>query len=231
MGRGSARLGLTVRGRVCLGGLLVALSLAPGVATPVAAAVSVGYTSVPVVLDGRLDEWRWPVGEWATLAWDKSYLYLGVQVSDPSLEVADDRSRDFAGSDRVVLAVSTVPEAVPSAGGKLGEGDFAFVFTPDSVYRRPLKTVYSFGGYEHADLDLRLVGVAASVTADGYILEARVPWGVLGLEPKAGLPLGLEILAYDVRPAGQVRRVTRSGQPAGETVGRQLLKPALLTGE
>ncbi len=194
--------------------------------------VTVRRASLPPVIDGKLAEWNWPAGQWAALAWDTAYLYLAADLIDGTREVNDDHSRDFAGSDRVVLLLSTAP-VTPSApaGERLGEQDFAFVLVPESLYQRPLKTLYGFGGFEHVELDLRQVTVAGGPTAQGYTLEARIPWAALGIDPQPGQALYLEVVAFDVRKGQAPRVTTLSGQPLGPGIGHHLLRPATLSAE
>lgn len=199
-------------GAVSLGGALIgwavgALAAGVGLAVP--------WVAEPVVVDGVLSEEAWSQRDsWASLAWDEEYLYFAAQVRDASVEVSDDYSRDFRGSDRVLWVISRAIHA-GSRSDPLGRDDFAFVFTPDSRYRRALKTVYGFGGFEHLEFDLRQVTVEGRRNPGMYTLEARVAWPALGLVPHAGLRLRTGFLALEAGSA-----------EAG--VGRRLLRPAVL---
>ncbi|MGE5509503.1 MAG: hypothetical protein ACM3RP_13620 [Chitinophagales bacterium] len=210
-----------------------ALALAAALALPLAAMAAEGPWLIhpaqnPVKLDGRLDDWSIPSGALGSLTWDQEALYLAVDAPDAHPTFADDTSRDFAGSDRVVLLVSTAPEASAERSDKLGERDYAFVFTPDSRYRRPLKTVYGFGGHEHVELDLRQVTVAARVTASRYQLEARIPWSLLGVTPAPGQTLRVAVLRFDATAGGPGRATDLWGRPVPGPVGRSLMSPVSL---
>lgn len=215
--------------------LLATLLAAAGVPSD-GRASGTGSAAVPLVpgpvrIDGRLDEWRKEPGGWGALAWDPTALYVGLSVPDAKLQVDDDRTRDFSGSDRIVVLVGPSPSAgVGSGDGPLTERDFAFVLTPGSRYGRPLKTTYGFGGYEHVELDLRHVEVAASANQKGYTLEARIPWTLLGIRGEAGQTLRLEVLAMDADQAGATVK-TISGQAFPGSIGTGLLKPAILSAE
>jgi hypothetical protein len=183
---------------------------------------------LPVKLDGRLGEWNLAPGAIGELAWDNDALYLAVDARDAHPIFSDDRSRDFSGSDRVVLLVATGAGASAETGKQLGEDDFAFVLAPDSLYHRPLKTIYGFGGYNHVEFDLRLVTVAAQVGASRYQLEARIPWSALKVTPAAGQQLSVSVLRFDVGPDGSVQVTDLWGRPARTPVGRHLLVRATL---
>ncbi len=51
------------------------------------------------------------------------------------------------------------------------------------------------------DPDLRRTPVrielASQSTADGYMIEARIPWEALGVEPRAGLEIGFDLIIHD----------------------------------
>ncbi|MGE5552615.1 MAG: sugar-binding protein [Betaproteobacteria bacterium] len=225
-GRGAgAAAGLTVA-MVLLGSLAAAAEMT----TAKPGEVVIEPAPVPITVDGRLDEWSGRGSRWAVLAYDQLHLYLAVEVAGGRPKVDDDQSRDFAGSDRIVLLVSRDPDGEAGTNHLLGEEDFAFVFLPDSRYQRPLKTVYGFGGFEHVGLDLRQVAIAAVNTPGGYTLEVRIPWGCLGVTPHPGQLLGLEVVAFDVNPGSSPRVTTLSGQPLGAGIGRHLLRPAALGG-
>jgi hypothetical protein len=214
----------------------MAALLGSTISWPVAAAPAAGEVPAllaerltsPPALDGRVEEWGLSVGRWASFAWDASYLYFAALVNDESLEVQDDRSRDFAGSDRVVLLVT---DDLATTGDRLGGRDFAFIFTPDSLYRKPLKTVFGFGGPDHPEFDLRAVSVAAAATANpqGYALEGRLPWSALSLSPHPGLTLGVAVVAFDVRRGVATTVTSLDGQPLGPGIGRHLLQPLVLS--
>lgn len=192
------------------------------------APLSIAHASSRISIDGRLDEWALRPGEWGSVSWDESFLYLAVQVRDGTPDGGDDRTRDFAGSDRVVLLISSAPSGLPATDGEpLTERDFAFIFVPDSRYHRPLKSIYGFGGFEHVEFDLRQVALAAVPEVGGYSLEARVPWSSLKVAPSVGKSLGLQLLVYDAYRPGAPLMLTRSGKDLG-SVRRGLIGPALL---
>jgi hypothetical protein len=140
-------------------------------------------------------------GARARFAWDEANLYMSTEVSDKEITAADDLSRDFSGSDAVRLYVSSDLEA-GAGSGPFRASDYVFIVTPTSLYQKPLKTIYGYGGYEHLDLDLTKVKVAARPTDAGYALEISIPWHELKIEPKSGLTLAVQVVAINASTQG-----------------------------
>lgn len=215
--------------------LLLGAFLAVSFASPAPGAAAeplLAIRPVParIAVDGRLDEWRSAEASWGSFVWDSSALYAGLAVPDRQIQVDDDRTRDFSGSDRVVLLLGLSVAGPAPSGAPLGRHEFAFVLTPGSRYGRPLKTLYGFGGYEHVEADLRQVEVSVAAGPEGYTLEARIPWTILGFEAEAGKKLRVEVLAFDAQ-RGTAGVTTLSGQPFPGSVTAALLQPAVLLPE
>lgn len=164
----------------------------------------------PPALDGRLDDWRsgafdvanvafgadfWDgpadLSARAFVAWDTGGLYLGVRVTD------DHFSQPSAGTDlhlgdSVELQLDTDlmgdwDDATYSADDwqiGLSPGDFEGR-PPEAVIWRPQ------GG------DASAIRVASRRLADGYILEAAVPWATLAVDPASSDRLGIAVNVSD----------------------------------
>ena len=87
------------------------------------------------------------------------------------------------------------------------------------------EVVARFRGAEDGDLPEapgHNIEVDAQQTADGYVLEAAVPWSDLNLVPAGGMRLGLALNANDNDSPGNARQeVMMSSEP-----GRTLTDPS-----
>ncbi|MBE6366773.1 MAG: hypothetical protein E7052_02540 [Lentisphaerae bacterium] len=132
------------------------------------------------------------------LCFDSNYLYLLVEVIDEVIKTASDK--ELFLSDHIELDFAPVYKEngfgpKPSDWRILG-------FTPGTVEESgdPLAdmeadaTVAAPPGLEWSGID-----TAASITEDGYILEARIPWKVLGVKGavKVGQVFGVDVHISD----------------------------------
>jgi len=129
-----------------------------------------------------------------SLAYDASYLYVGVRVADDNVvcNIAPDDIRAQLRSDAVGITVD------PS-------GDSHDTSTVLQAAAFPC-TTEGFGarGFRDADANQGLMEktapgmeVASERTDDGYTLEARIPWSAMPVTPRPGDELGLNIIIYD----------------------------------
>jgi hypothetical protein len=137
-------------------------------------------------------------------AWDAGRLYLGWQVKDatPWRNGADAPEFLYARGDTVDFQMATDPQAKPKrneAGAgdlRLSIGNFggkpaAVLYRRVSAQKKP-KT-FSSGVVKAEAMDwvgvLDEAVVKVRNVADGYEVEASVPWSALGVAPAAGLRL------------------------------------------
>lgn len=198
------------------------------------------FISNPPVTDGALDDWPatptvrsahrvYAFSGWDgsndldavwQLAWDEGRLYIVVQVTDDIHVQMQEGALVYQG-DSVELQVDMNPGAgatrVNPATSQviLSPGDFAG--GPPSAAR--------FRGTDDGELPYapgHSIEVAARQTADGYVLEAAIPWADLNLTPAAGTRLGLALNANDNDTPGVARQeVMMSSEP-----GRTLTNPS-----
>jgi hypothetical protein len=162
----------------------------------------------PIELDGRLAEWTGPgvpvttptfgaerwngqrdlSGEvWA--AWDEQFLYLAVKVIDDTL-VQTQREWEVFRGDSVELWLDA-DLAGDFDEDKGNADDWHFGFSPGNFDDlRPEGVIYlPFRDRTlHAALRVR-----ALPSPDGYTLEARIPWEIVGVEPRAGAVFGYDV--------------------------------------
>lgn len=132
---------------------------------------------------------------------------------------------DFAGSARVgwdgsgVNVLLRVSDDIASeAAEKLYEGDSVEFFVAEGSRAKNWFQAIVAAGTASAHPEVRIsysdhradrseppaIQVAREIVPGGYVLEARIPWGVLGVEPKVGTELGLQIVLND-RDGGEAR--------------------------
>lgn len=135
------------------------------------------------------------------LLWDAQNLYVGVTVVD-DIHVQNQSGNQIFRGDSVDIQVDTAPEAnaaqvnpetyqiilSPGDFGALGESAFRFQGTESGQ-------IVDAPGHD--------IAVAAQPTADGYTLEASIPWNNLDVTPAEGLRLGLALNANDNDQPGE----------------------------
>lgn len=132
------------------------------------------------------------------LCYDENYLYLMVEVVDESIKTASDKNMFV--SDHVELDFAPVYK-----DGAVGprQNDWRILgFTPGTVEESgdPLTDMEADAtAAAPAGLDWSGTDVGSSITEDGYIIEARVPWKVLGVKGrvKAGMVFGVDVHLSD----------------------------------
>jgi hypothetical protein len=199
------------------------MSPAPGM-TPVATvppaasgAVEAVRLAAPPVIDGLLNEWSavqgtvsafrvYNVANWdgsedlvATwrLAWDADHLYVAVEVIDDTHVQTASGNQIFRG-DSLDLQFDT--DRPGDYGPTLSPDDFQITLSPGDFAGLPPSAFRFQGTSQGQILDApggHHVVLAAVKTADGYTLEAAIPWSDLNLQPVAGLIIGLALNASD----------------------------------
>ncbi|MFO1475271.1 MAG: sugar-binding protein [Verrucomicrobiota bacterium] len=114
--------------------------------------------------------------------WDNSNLYIRVNVTDDVVQ--DIASTDSWKNDSVELFI----DGRNGKGAGYGANDFQFVFVWDKAH--PLLQEL------HHD-QTNGVQYVMNRTAKGYVLEAKLPWAMLGTRPGAGAAIGLEVEVND----------------------------------
>ncbi len=172
----------------------------------------------PIAVDGALGDWSAVVngiaidrpaqavfgaGAWSGatdlsgtvhLAWREDHLYLAAEVKDDVLAQTQ-RGAGLWQGDHVELYLDVTPDAEPDRA-EFGAGQFQIALSPGNfgVSGDPLAdTAPEIYVYKPRDHALPGALVASAQTADGWILEAAIPWSALGVTPAEGLALGVEI--------------------------------------
>lgn len=203
---------------------------------PNGAPVSAPNLAVAPAIDGELGEWT--VGSYLSpvcvygcslrsgdadlsaqvyLGWDASNLYLAVQVRDDKIVVVRSGRNLYLSDDVEIqfdanLAADFSSTSLSSDDYQIGlsAGNFGTI-SPNAYRWYPRST-------EGA---LSAVVVKGKQLADGYTLEAKIPWTVFGVTPVAGAKYGFAVSVSDDDQSG-----TAVQQSMISTVAsRKLLNP------
>ena len=172
----------------------------------------------PISVDGDLGEWRVvpnPVtmdspeqvvfgrSAWespsdlsaaAWLAWRQEALFVAVDVADDRVRQTQ-RGRELWKGDCLMLFLDLTPKT-DTGRSAFGVGQFQIGLSPgdlDSPTASP--EAFCYKPDPHA---LNGVVVAARRTAQGYTIEASIPWSTLGIDtPVEALPIAFELAVSD----------------------------------
>ena len=132
------------------------------------------------------------------LSFDSNYLYLLVEVVDEAIKTASDKG--IFVSDHVELDFAPVYK--DNAHGPRQKDWRILGFTPgtvessgDPVSDMEADVIAAFP----ETLDYSGVDVGSSITEDGYVIEARIPWKTLGVKGNvtAGMVFGVDVHISD----------------------------------
>ncbi len=194
--------------------------------------VDVGRAAAPPTIDGDLGEWNGPLFESAfqvfsvegwdgtddlsatwQLSWDEANLYLAVTVNDDTHVQTQTGNQIFLG-DHVDLQIDTNREG--DYAPALSSDDFQINLSPGDFSGIPASAYRFQGNAEGRMVDAPgySIRVAARPTAEGYTLEAAIPWADLNLSPQPGMVLGLSLNVSDNdTPGTAVQEVMKSHVP------------------
>jgi hypothetical protein len=164
------------------------------------------------------------------VAWRADQLYLAAEVTDDRVRQTMRGGKLWQG-DHLELYLDTIPENEP-ARKIFGKGQFHFGFSPGNFQNsgdaladiKPEAVVFAPAG-------IGIVGVlvAAQRTAQGYNLEAAIPWNLVGVKPQIGTQLGLEVGVSDADSDTPEQKSMMTLSPAAFTMTRPRLLPAMLS--
>jgi len=128
------------------------------------------------------------------LSWRQEALYVAATVTDDTLRQTQRGSNLWKG-DHIELYLDTAPDT-DSGGTIFGPRQFEIGLSPGNFSRsgdaltdiKPEAYIFL-----PANTSAQGIQVAAQRTANGYVLEASIPWTVLNFKPQVGLPLAVEV--------------------------------------
>ena len=203
----------------------------PTEALPTTGNIEAPRLSFPLLIDGALSEWPgeplhasafrvFSVQNWDgsddleamwQLSWDEDNLYLGVEVFD-DIHVQTQSGNQLFRGDSIDVQFDT--DRAGDFGDGLSPDDFQITFSPGDFAALP-PSAFRYQGTDNGRiLDApggHHVTVASRRSAEGYTLEAAVPWSDLNLTPRPSLVIGLALNANDNdTPGTAVQEVMKS---------------------
>ncbi|TMV49007.1 DUF1080 domain-containing protein [Paenibacillus mesophilus] len=179
--------------------------------SPQATAAEAGRKSLEVrktlnapIIDGTLDDSVWNIDQPLSaqigegpfqaskfgLLWDNQYLYVGIKAED-STPAAGKPGYWFDQDNINLFFDPTLHRSAPFANDDMQAG---FVYQENSATPE-----FHFGAAlaNHAGKDEKNILRAIRKTDTGWMLEAAIPWDMLGMSPVSRKTLGFEIGATD----------------------------------
>lgn len=182
------------------------------------------------MIDGDLSEWEgipavlsafqvFQVAGWDDTAdleaiwrvvWDDNNLYLAASIQDDTHVQTESGNLVYRG-DSLEIQVDT--DRVGDFAPKPSPDDFQILLSPGDFETLPPSAFRfqgtNFGGI--SDAPGHHITIAAQPMAEGYTLEAAIPWTDLNMRPQAGLVLGVALNANDNdKPGTAVQEVMMS---------------------
>jgi hypothetical protein len=130
------------------------------------------------------------------LCWDEQNLYFYIQVKDPTPMMNNHDGANLWNGDGIELFIGA---RNPNESGTLQYSDRQILLGAGST---PKIHIAGTGNEELAK-ECRIIGVK-NVSGDGYVLEAVLPWKILGVPAAAGVELLFDV-AIDNSDSGEGR--------------------------
>ncbi|RME82649.1 MAG: hypothetical protein D6775_10320, partial [Caldilineae bacterium] len=138
------------------------------------------------------------------LAWDEQALYLLAEVRD-DVHVQELRAYDIFNGDSVELWLD-MDLAGDFDDSSHNADDYQLGFSPGNFTGSPPEGVVWFP--QRRDDWRTQLQVAARPQGAGYVLEAAVPWSILGVVPRSGMVFGFAPTANDNDTPGSAAQQT-----------------------
>ena len=205
----------------------------PSQSSPPETTFVVGCAPVAPVVDGEFDDWRsvtlHPVtavvdqrgGVRAGLSgsfqllWDKDALFVHAAVTDSQITpVRTSSPGSFWTGDGISFEFGPDPRALgPQDTVRAGQDLHVMIGVVEDGDRDGIAAInpVSKGQFVSGDV-APSIDVARRATADGYELEARVPWSSLGLTipPARGTVIGMNLNVSDAERTGRLKAMLSS---------------------
>ncbi len=208
----------------------------------------------PPLIDGNPKEWqslpgaieitgeqvRWGKAKWkneedlsgtVNFCWDSNYFYVLAQVTDDKILVTKSGKNLFQ-TDHIELDID--PCWTPGCKGPFTKQQFVIGISPGNMEKTgdPISDIEP-EFYIYCPQDIKSaegIDIASTRTDNGYLIEARISWELLGTKPVQGKTIGLDIHFSDSDNVEDQEKMT-SLYP-GDWTGRKREKmmPVMLTG-
>jgi hypothetical protein len=128
------------------------------------------------------------------VAWDSSYLYLGVVVFDTRFSQTATGSQLYLGDSLEILLDTDL--AGDADQTELSSDDFQIGISPGNLNDVAIPEAYLWYPSERMS-SLTSVQIAGMLTNDGYVVELALPWAEVGVAPVDSLNLGFLLSISD----------------------------------
>lgn len=207
----------------------------------------------PPVIDANINEWlalpgeitvnashvKWGKAKWENeddlsgsfrICWDQNYLYVLAEVIDDKLLVTQSGAKLYQ-TDHIEIDIDT--DYQPGVKGPYTNKQFVIAIAPGNMEDTgdPLTDIGpEFYIYNPVDLKLEQnIDIAAKATEDGYIIEARIPWKILGVKPAVGVVLGIDLHLSDSDDSEDQETLTTLHPGPWPRRDRSKVQPVVLT--
>jgi hypothetical protein len=205
----------------------------PSQTSPPDSTFVVGCAPVAPVVDGEFDDWRSVTSHPVTavvdqrgglreglsgsfrLLWDKDALFVHAAVTDAEITpVRTSSPGSFWTGDGISFEFGPDPRTLgPKDPLRAGQDLHVMVGVVEDGDRGGVAAINPVGKGQFVPGDLApSIKVARRATADGYELEARVPWSTLGLTipPARGAVVGINLNVSDAERPGRLKAMLSS---------------------
>lgn len=165
------------------------------------------------------------------LGWDSTNLYVATQVTDDRHVQTQTGNQIYRG-DSLEIQIDT--DRATDNGDSLTPDEYQVSLSPGDFGALPASANLGQGTGGGSMFDApggHRIRVAARPAADGYVVEAAMPWADLGLTPSAGRPMRIALSVNDNDLLGEaVQEAMYSNAPNRRFLDPTTWLPFTLTG-
>jgi hypothetical protein len=199
--------------------------------------VEAAYLHTPPTIDGNLGEWNQPLlpadhvsfgfANWSgssdlsarfMIGWDYNYLYIAARVTDDVYVQIARNENIFLGDSLEILFDTNLAQGFDVT--TLGNDNYQLGISPG--HRSPGNEPEAYQWYpRHLARSREGVRIGARGTADGYEVEAAIPWSIFEMTPQAELAYGFVFSVSDNDQPGEMEQESM----VSNVSGRRLTNP------
>lgn len=137
------------------------------------------------------------------IGWDNDALYIGAVIRDTRFVQTATESELYRGDGLEILIDTDLSGDFYS--DELSSDDYQIGFSPGNLIQSSDPEAYIWYPGSQAGTALQ-INVAGQQTADGYAMEVKIPWSVLGISPNANQRYGFVLSVNDNDSVGDVQQ-------------------------
>jgi hypothetical protein len=198
------------------------------------------WQSLPGTIEISGEQVQWGKAKWknkedlsgfVNFCWDENYLYVLAQVTDDKVLVTKS-GKYLVRADHIELDIDPVWKA--GCKGGFTKQQFIIGMSPGNMEHTgdpmldsdPEFYIYCPQNIQSAEG----IDVASARTEKGYLIEACIPWKLLGTKPEQGDTIGLDIHLSDSDNVEDQEKMTSLYPGAWKGRKRENMIPVMLTG-